>query len=98
MGRVNRYAFEIILRSFWQIESDPPGFKEIGNRKLGRFLQTIDARYNAMKGDFGKEEQEVKVKVGESGEGSLMYIEQTNDARCMEMIFFIALLVASLTS
>ena len=46
MGRVNWYAFEIILRSFWQIESDPPGFKEIGDSKLGRFLQTIDARYN----------------------------------------------------
>ena len=44
---LNWYVFEIILCSFWQIESDPPGFKEIGKpANFSGFPQTIDARYN----------------------------------------------------
>ena len=36
--------FKVIVRSFWQIQSDPTGLKEIVKRQT--FLQTIDARYN----------------------------------------------------
>ena len=38
------HIFKIIVRSFWQIQSDPTGLKEIVKRQT--FLQTIDARYN----------------------------------------------------